>query len=46
MSIVVCPTFVIDKSVPVERIWVLYLALKGLLGNVKVLCRFQDLNYF
>ncbi|XP_073246845.1 zinc finger ZZ-type and EF-hand domain-containing protein 1-like isoform X1 [Porites lutea] len=24
-----------NKSVPVERMWVLYLALKGLLGNVK-----------
>jgi len=25
-----------NKTVPVERMWVLYLALKGLLGNVKV----------
>ena len=31
-----------DKTVPVERMWVLYLALKGLLGNVKVLCNPVD----
>lgn len=29
--------FLIEKTVPVERMWVLYLALKGLLGNIKVL---------
>lgn len=26
-----------EKTVPVERMWVLYLALKGLLGSIKVL---------
>lgn len=33
-------SFPTDKTVPVERMWVLYLALKGLLGNVKVLRSF------
>ena len=28
--------FITEKTVPVERMWVLYLGLKGLLGNIKV----------
>lgn len=28
--------FLTEKTVPVERMWVLYLGLKGLLGNIKV----------
>ena len=28
--------FSTEKTVPVERMWVLYLGLKGLLGNIKV----------
>ena len=28
--------FLKKKNVPVERMWVLYLGLKGLLGNIKV----------
>ena len=28
--------FLSEKTVPVERMWVLYLGLKGLLGNIKV----------
>ena len=28
--------FLTEKTVPVERMWVLYLGLKGQLGNIKV----------
>ena len=28
--------FLTEKTVPVERMWVLYLGLKGLLGSIKV----------
>ena len=28
--------FLKEKTVPVERMWVLYLGLKGQLGNIKV----------
>ena len=36
--------FSTEKTVPVERMWVLYLALKGLLGSIKVLKNFAFLN--